>query len=100
MTKLFCKKRNKECAFWSEEDQKCVSLDGDCFPIIEQCEGCDKIYEFEGVYYCKVYTNPKRKWEMIPCYFKKQKEREIEIEKKKDLLNPIKMSKRRRRGVL
>ena len=32
------------------------------FPVVDKCEGCDRVREFEGQQFCSSYPNPERKW--------------------------------------
>ena len=34
-------------------------------PIIDKCEGCDRIREFEGENFCSSYASPASKWSWL-----------------------------------
>ena len=38
-------------------------------PIIDKCEGCDRIREFEGENFCSSYASPASKWSGGRCNF-------------------------------
>ena len=61
-------------------------------PVIEQCEGCDRIVEEDMTRYCKTYLNPAAKWRLGMCNFATHDKPEIEIIKVR--INPLKAAKR------
>lgn len=61
-------------------------------PIVEECEGCDRIVETDGVRHCRTYVNPEAKWKNGICNFATHKKPEINIAKVR--INPLKASKR------
>jgi hypothetical protein len=61
-------------------------------PIIEKCDGCERIIEAESTKYCKTYTRPEAKWRLGMCNFATHVKREITTTTVK--INPIKASKR------
>ncbi len=61
-------------------------------PIIEKCDGCNRIIEAESAKYCKTYTSPEAKWRLGLCNFATHIKREITTTSVK--INPIKASKR------
>jgi hypothetical protein len=61
-------------------------------PIVEQCEGCDRVIEEDGVKRCQTYLNPAAKWRNGICNFATHRQPEIEVVKVK--VNPLKASKR------
>ncbi|MFO7761524.1 MAG: PxxKW family cysteine-rich protein [Thermodesulfobacteriota bacterium] len=62
-------------------------------PIVEECEGCDRIIKVNNNKYCKTYAFPEAKWRLGLCNFATHKKLTIKGGQKK--VNPIKSSKRR-----
>ena len=64
-------------------------------PIIDKCEGCDRIREFEGENFCSSYASPASKWSGGRCNFATH----IKTESGKAAkVNPLKASKRAAKG--
>jgi hypothetical protein len=63
--------------------------------IVEQCEGCERIKEFEGGKYCGSYPQPAAKWKMGNCNFATHTKASG---KGKAKVNPLKASKRAAKG--
>lgn len=61
-------------------------------PIVEKCEGCDRIVEKNDNRYCQSYAYPEAKWRIGLCNFATHVKREIVAGKVR--VNPIKASKR------
>lgn len=61
-------------------------------PIIDKCEGCDRIVEEDGERHCKTYVNPEAKWRLGICNFATHQKPEINVAKVR--INPLKASKR------
>ena len=61
-------------------------------PIIEKCEGCERIVEANNNRYCQSYAYPEAKWRIGICNFATHKKPEITVGKVK--INPLKASKR------
>ncbi|MGB5685384.1 MAG: PxxKW family cysteine-rich protein [Candidatus Electrothrix sp.] len=73
--------------------------DGPFQPIIEKCEGCDRIVEENSSQYCKTYVDPTAKWRLGICNFATHAKPEIEVVTVR--VNPLKAAKRassKRRG--
>ncbi len=83
-------KPKKDCKFMSP--QGCKYREGACKPIVEQCEGCDRTEEFNGVKYCKISPEPAIKWQFGLCNLATHKKPVYVEESKK--VNPLKASKR------
>lgn len=69
----------------------CSFNGGRCHPVIENCEGCDKVTAYSSGSYCASFPNPNVKWEFGRCNFASHLKTE-KVEAKK--LNPLKASKR------
>lgn len=73
-----------------------MSFKGATFsPVIENCEGCGRVKEFEGKNYCSSYATPQAKWAMGNCNFATHVSKEIKAQGK---VNPLKASKRSSKG--
>jgi len=85
-------KAGVECIFMTERG--CTYNGGRCYPIVEECQGCERVQEFPDGLYCQVYSEPRLKWLKGRCpmatHLKEEKARK---EGKK--LNPLKAAKRR-----
>ncbi len=64
-------------------------------PVIEQCEGCARIREFEGQNFCSSYPMPAAKWSMGSCNFSTHVRAARAAQAK---VNPLKASKRAAKG--
>jgi len=80
----------KECKFMTPKG--CKYKDGSCKPIVEQCEGCERIEEFNGQKFCSTFPEPALKWKNGLCNFATHKKPEFVEESKR--INPLKASKR------
>lgn len=73
-----------------------MSYNGALFlPVVENCEGCSRIKEFEGKNYCSSYATPSAKWGMGNCNFATHLSKETKAQGK---VNPLKASKRSTKG--
>lgn len=79
-----------ECAFMSKKG--CGFFNGSCQKIIDKCEGCGKIMEYESGKYCKVYPDPSSKWQNGKCPTATHVK--LEIQETTQKINPLKASKR------
>ncbi len=64
-------------------------------PIIDKCEGCDRVREFEDEKFCASYPNPARKWTSGRCNFATHI---IKQQGSTAKVNPLKASKRAAKG--
>jgi hypothetical protein len=71
--------------------RKGCAVDG-CSPIVEECEGCKKIGEYDGTMYCNAFIYPHNCWKNGACVLATNLEKTVSAKAK---LNPIKASKRR-----
>lgn len=88
---MICKtvKAGFECAFMTKNG--CGHLKGVCQTVIDKCEGCGKILDYEANQYCKVYPDPAAKWLNGRCPTATHVKLEIKETQK---INPLKASKR------
>lgn len=82
-------KKGSECAFMSKKG--CGFIGGSCLPVIDKCEGCNKIIDYESGKFCKVYPDPKSKWITGNCPSASHVKLVIKEAQK---INPLKASKR------
>jgi hypothetical protein len=66
-------------------------------PIIDKCEGCERIREIRGVQYCSSYPKPAAKWRTGACNFATHVKATVDKEGKTKV-NPLKASKRAARS--
>ena len=64
-------------------------------PVVDKCEGCDRVREFEGAQYCSSYPLPTAKWSMGNCNFSTHMKAAAAAQAK---VNPLKASKRAAKG--
>ncbi len=64
-------------------------------PIVEQCEGCDRVRDFEDQRFCSSYPSPGRKWVTGNCNFATHAKVKAAAAAK---VNPLKASKRAAKG--
>ncbi|MBQ7738419.1 MAG: PxxKW family cysteine-rich protein [Desulfovibrionaceae bacterium] len=64
-------------------------------PIVDQCNGCDRVREFESEKFCSSYPNPDKKWAGGRCNFATHAKVEVASQAK---VNPLKASKRAAKG--
>lgn len=64
-------------------------------PIVEKCEGCDRVRQFEEQSYCGSYPSPERKWVGGRCNFATHIKTTAAGSAK---VNPLKASKRAAKG--
>ena len=61
-------------------------------PVIDKCDGCERIVEEGGDKYCQSYLKPEAKWKLGICNFATHAKPEITITKVR--VNPLKAAKR------
>jgi hypothetical protein len=83
-------KAGTECAFMNKKG--CDFTGGSCQVIIEACQGCGKVMEYEGRQFCKTYADPGSKWRSGRC--PSATHIKIEIVESTQKINPLKASKR------
>ena len=69
----------------------CSFNGGSCHTVVEQCEGCAQIKEYDSGQYCLTYGNPASKWSLGRCNFATHVKGVKKDDKK---INPLKASKR------
>lgn len=61
-------------------------------PVVENCEGCERVVEESGAKFCRSYLQPEAKWRLGICNFATHAKPEIEIATIR--INPLKAAKR------
>ena len=75
------------------QKQAAVSYsDGKFQPIIDKCEGCERIVEDGGSKFCQTYLYPEAKWRLGICNFATHQKPEIKVATVR--VNPLKAAKR------
>jgi hypothetical protein len=75
------------------QKQAAVNYSGGNFkPVIDKCEGCERIVDDSGVKYCQSYLNPAAKWRLGLCNFATHAKPDIAVTKIR--VNPLKAAKR------
>ena len=75
----------QECAFMTKAG--CSYNGGSCEPAVEACEGCAKLIEANGGFYCASTPNPTVKWRLGKCNLATHVKEVIAADQVK--LNPI-----------
>jgi hypothetical protein len=83
-------KPGTECVFMKKKG--CTYNGGHCHPIVEQCEGCERVMEFPNGNFCLSFTEPQLKWNRGTCQLATHVQRDYQVAGNK--LNPLKASKR------
>ncbi|MFH2011130.1 MAG: PxxKW family cysteine-rich protein [Pseudomonadota bacterium] len=80
-----------DCIFMKKKG--CSFNGGKCYPVVDSCEGCDKIQDYPLGRFCTSYADPGSKWKMGNCNLASHIKKETVAAQK--MLNPLKASKRR-----
>ena len=64
-------------------------------PVVEQCEGCDRIEDGATARTCNSYSNPAHKWSRGTCNLASHVKVKV---RKKVAVNPLKASKKAAQG--
>ena len=83
-------KEGTECFFMNKNG--CQFNGGNCYPVDEKCEGCQKIKEFSAGKFCLSFPDPSNKWRFGNCNMATHIKASNGKENGK--LNPLKASKR------
>lgn len=83
-------KAGVECIFMKKSG--CAHSGGKCYTIIENCEGCTRIVQFETGMYCSSFPYPAQKWQKGACPMSSHVKKGVKQEEQK--INPLKASKR------
>ncbi|UCD71373.1 MAG: PxxKW family cysteine-rich protein [Syntrophobacterales bacterium] len=88
-------KEGTECVFMSKRG--CSYNGGKCHPIVDNCNGCDRVTKYPTGLYCKAYSEPALKWIKGHCTLATNVKRNNGTTEEKKL-NPLKASKRKSRN--
>ena len=83
-------KEGIECFFMSK--QGCQFNGGNCHPVVEKCEGCEKVKEFPAGKFCVSFPDPTIRWRVGTCSMATH----VKATKAQNngKINPLKASKR------
>ena len=83
-------RQGSECIFMSKRG--CQFNGGSCHPIVDQCDGCQRIIEIPTGRYCMSFPDPAMKWKNGVCNMATH----IQVNNKtgNNKVNPLKASKR------
>ncbi|HOV85702.1 MAG TPA: PxxKW family cysteine-rich protein [Syntrophobacteraceae bacterium] len=84
-------KAGSECAFMTKSG--CGFNGGSCHPIVDQCEGCQRVVDLASGRYCNSYPNPAAKWRTSVCNFASHAKASTQAQQQAKI-NPLKASKR------
>jgi hypothetical protein len=87
-------KTGTECSFMTKKG--CGYIGGQCKSVIDKCEGCSRIFEWENGKFCKVYADPASRWILGIC--PSATHAKLEIKESTQKINPLKASKRASRA--
>jgi hypothetical protein len=83
-------KQGIECLFMKKNG--CSYGEGKCYTVVENCEGCTRVVEFETGKYCSNFPAPAQKWQKGTCSMSTHVKKAQKAEAQK--INPLKASKR------
>ena len=90
-------KPGTECVFMKKSG--CSYNGGNCYPIVENCNSCERIHEYPQGKFCQAFAEPKTKWLSNPCNMATHVKREIKASGQKSI-DPLKLSKKRAAGKI
>jgi hypothetical protein len=88
-------KAGNTCIFWKKAG--CSYNGGTCYPVVDACEGCQRIKDFPTGQYCISFSEPDLKWKLGACNLATHVKRNNGNGESKKL-NPLKASKRMAAG--
>ncbi len=87
-------KKGIDCFFMTKKG--CRFNGGSCHPIVEKCEGCQRILDLPTGKYCSIFPDPSAKWRLGSCNMATHIENGNKSENNRRI-NPLKASKRKSR---
>jgi len=78
------------CIFMKKKG--CSFNGGKCYPIVNSCEGFDRIQDYSSGKFCISCADPASKWRVGDCNFATHIKKESTVAQK--MINPLKASKR------
>ena len=88
-------KVGKDCTFMTKKG--CSFNGGECYPIVDRCQGCERAVVFPAGQYCIACPDPAAKWSSRDCNLATHVLREKASEVAKSV-DPLKASKRKAAG--
>jgi hypothetical protein len=88
-------KAGMDCAFMTKAG--CGFSGGSCHPVVEKCDGCQKVMELPSGKFCSSFPNPSSKWKMSNCNFATHSKWDSQSQQQAKI-NPLKASKRSTKG--
>jgi len=79
-----------ECIFMKKTG--CSYNGGQCYPIVENCQGCSKVIEFQTGLFCTSFPFPAQKWQKGVCPTATHVKKVVQVETQ--AINPLKASRR------
>jgi hypothetical protein len=79
-----------ECLFMKKAG--CSYSNGQCYTIVETCEGCTRVVEYATGRFCSSFPYPAQKWQSTGCPMATHVKKAQKAEEAK--VNPLKASKR------
>ena len=76
----------------TETQENPIMTSGFFKPVVEKCEGCERIVQADSEKFCRTYAIPEAKWRLGICNFATHVKPEVLTAKVK--INPLKASKR------
>ena len=84
-----------ECSFWQKTG--CSYTNGHCLPVVEKCEGCQRVKRFGDNEFCTSFAEPEKKWGRGACNFATHVKASVD-KSGQVKVNPLKASKRAAKG--
>lgn len=85
-----------DCTFMSKKG--CSFNGGKCHPVVDSCEGCDRILAAEDGNYCGSFPDPAVKWRRGACNLATHQKSNGKGAQTSQKVNPLKASKRAAAG--
>ena len=79
-----------ECNFWGK--QGCTYPGAACRPVVDKCDGCERVVKSPTGAVCGVYPEPELKWQQGICNFSTHVKAQTKSEEAR--VNPLKASKK------
>ncbi len=87
-------KLDTPCLFMTKSG--CSFNGGECHPIVDECQGCDRAQEFPSGIYCITFPDPAAKWRTGLCNMATHVKKSNNSNKTTKI-NPLKAAKRNSR---
>ncbi len=84
-------KAGMDCALMTKVG--CGFSGGSCHPVVDQCDGCQKVMDLPAGKFCSSFPNPSSKWKTSQCNFATHSKLDSASQQQAKI-NPLKASKR------